>query len=160
MFFLYFRLEENVDWRQGWGWGWERGHFFKQKNHFQEICVGKYVYNNIYFVYICTFCILYICIFHIFWRQRRFACNSGGGISSRYKYFGYAQNMSIICPPCHVLPRRQLSEVRQLVAAQRTITRFGNNEPKDRCIKWKIQTVINAKACKRYARGDSKHKNS
>ena len=41
-----------------------------------------------------------------------------------------------------------------------TITRFGQPEPKDRCIKWKIQMAINVKACKRYARGDSKHHNA
>ena len=39
-------------------------------------------------------------------------------------------------------------------------TRFGKPEPKDKCIKWKIQTAINVKACKRYAWGDSKHQNS
>ena len=41
-----------------------------------------------------------------------------------------------------------------------TITRFGKPEPQDRCAKWKIQTAINVKLCKRYARGDSKHQNS
>ena len=39
------------------------------------------------------------------------------------------------------------------------IKRFGKLEPKDRCIKWKVQTVINVMACRRYARGDSKHQN-
>ena len=37
------------------------------------------------------------------------------------------------------------------------ITRFENPEPEDRCTKWKIQTAINVKACKRYTQGDSKH---
>ena len=35
-------------------------------------------------------------------------------------------------------------------------TRFGKPEPKHRCTKRKIQTTINEKACKRYARGIQK----
>ena len=46
------------------------------------------------------------------------------------------------------------------LAKNKKVTRFGKPEPKDRCIKWKIQTAINEKACKRYARGDSTHNNS
>ena len=32
------------------------------------------------------------------------------------------------------------------------ITRFEKHEPRDRCIKREIQTAINVKTCKRYAR--------
>ena len=40
------------------------------------------------------------------------------------------------------------------------ITRFGKPEPKDKCIKWKIQTAINEQTCKRYAREVRKNRNS
>ena len=53
-----------------------------------------------------------------------------------------------------------ISHRMEYVNMLKKITRFAKPEPKDICITREIQTAINVKACKRYARGDSTHQTS